>query len=68
MMCFIKDFGAIQDQLEDILDVQREIIYERAEYRHPMIMEDLQGRVYHLTEIRNDLENEVYRLKDTISK
>ena len=68
MMCFIKDFGAIQDQLEDILDVQREIIYERAEYRHPMIMEDLQGRVYHLTVIRNDLENEVYRLKDTISK
>ena len=48
MLCFIKDFGAIQDQLEDMLDLQRDKIYDKVEYRHPMIMEDLSARVCHL--------------------
>jgi len=37
-MCFIKDFGAIQDQLEEILEDQREQIITKAEYHHPMVV------------------------------
>ncbi len=41
MLKLITEFSALQEQLEETLDVQREAIYSKVEYQHPMIIEDL---------------------------
>jgi hypothetical protein len=38
MLKFIADCGAVQEQLEDLLEFQRDWIYDKKEYRHPMIV------------------------------